>query len=150
MFKHGRKSEFVCYSVNEKIKYYKSKLNSKTMTEKQTEYAKQRLAELTELKARTFSEPELIITDDKKFGDGISKPRLCTVIDTDDKGRVLVVPVVKRTVNTIILDNDHSRQLGEKRRWIDRSDIYETKYLSGVKPLTSNDKAKIKIILRKK
>lgn len=75
--------------------------------------------------------------------------RLCAVIDEDKQGRVLVSPILERITKAIILDNDHDRQIGEKRKWIDRNDIYENKYIEGVKPLTDNDKSKIKKILRK-
>lgn len=57
---------------------------------------------------------------------------------------------MERTSKSIILDNDYSRQIGDKRKWIDRSNVYENKYIDGVKPLTTNDKSKIKTILRKK
>lgn len=148
MFKHGRNSEFVCYSVNEKIKYYTKMLSSKSPRDR--ERAETRLVQLNGLKARTFVEPDLIVTNDTHFGQKMSKPRLCAVIDADSKGRVYVAPIVHRTSKAIILDNDHDRQLGDKRAWVDRSEIYETKYIDGVQPLTRNDKEKIKKILRKK
>lgn len=149
MFKHS-KTGYTYYSVNEKINHYKEKLKSKFTTAKQKEYAEMRIAELTGLKTRTFAEPALIVTNDTHFGNKMSKPRLCAVIDADNKGHVYIAPVIKRTTKSIILDNDYERQIGDKRAWVDRSEIYETKYIDGVMPLTNNDKAKIKHILRKK
>jgi len=76
---------------------------------------------------------------------------LAVVIDSDDKGRVLVGNIVRRTSKAIILDNDPTRQIGDMRIWIDRSEIYETKIVSeGIKPLSRYDKEKVKTILRKK
>jgi hypothetical protein len=37
----------------------------------------------------------------------------------------------------------------KKKGWIDKSEIYETKYLSNVKPLTKNDKTLINILYKK-
>lgn len=150
MFIHGKTGQ-VYYSIKDKIKYYsKRAFNDKTITPEQKQYALKRLNELKALDKSAYDEPDLIITDDKHFGNGISKPRLCAVIDKDSKGRVCVAPIVKRTIKTVILDNDYDRQIDDKRKWIDRSNIYETKYIDGVKPLTQNDKAKIKKIIRKK
>ena len=155
MFKHG-KTGYTYYSVNEKINHYTAMLKSgktadgKPITGAQKDYARGRLSVLQGLKSRSFVEPDLIVTDDKCFGDPISKPRLCAVIDADKKGRVYVAPVVERTTKSIILDGDYDRQIGDKRKWIDRSEIYETKYIYGVSSLTNNDRAKIKRILRKK
>ena len=55
--------------------------------------------------------PRLFPRTIRLLGNAISKPRVCAVIDTDKKGRVLVAPVEKRTTKTIILDmimNDKS------------------------------------------
>lgn len=149
MFKHGKTGK-VYYSVREKINHYKKRIDDKNLTVAQREYAKQRVGELTYLNNLSYEEPELIVTDDKVFGNGISKPRLCAVIDEDKYGRLYVAPIMERTSKSIILDNDYSRQIGDKRKWIDRSNVYENKYIDGVKPLTTNDKSKIKTILRKK
>lgn len=80
MFKHGKTGK-VYYSVREKINHYKKRIDDKNLTVAQREYAKQRVGELTYLNNLTYTEPELIVTDDKVFGNGISKPRLCAVID---------------------------------------------------------------------
>ena len=49
------------------------------------------------------------------------------------------------------MDNDPTRQIGDTRIWIDRSEIYETKIVSeGIKPLSRYDKERVKTILRKK
>lgn len=156
MFKHG-KTNYTYYSVNEKIKHYNNILKTgktsdgKHLTASRKEYAENRLWQLNNLKGRSFNEPDLIMTNDKHFGNAISKPRVCAVIDTDNKGRVLVAPVVKRTTKAIILDNDYERQIGDRHTWIDRSEIYEVdRYFSNVASLSNNDKAKIKQILRKK
>lgn len=155
MFKHG-KTGYTYYSVNEKINYYTAMLKTcktadgKPISKAKEDYARSRLSLLQGLKSRSFVEPDLIVTDDKCFGDPISKPRLCVVIDADNKGRVFVAPVVERTTKSIILDGDYNRQIGDKRKWIDRSNIYETKYIYGASSLTNNDRAKIKSILRKK
>lgn len=156
MFKHG-KTNYVYYSVNEKIKHYNNILKTgktfdgKVLTASRREYAESRLEYLNSLKNRSFNDPDLIMTNDNHFGNAISKPRVCAVIDTDKKGRVLVAPVEKRTTKTIILDNDYERQIGNKRTWIDRSEIYEVdRYITNVAHLSNNDMAKIKYILRKK
>ena len=72
------------------------------------------------------------------------------VIDADKKNRVLVAPVNQRTTKAIVLDKQPDRQVGERKAWIDKSEIYEIKYIRGVQPLTVYDKTKVKQILRKK
>ena len=64
---------------------------------------------------------------DKHFGNKISKPRAYVVIDEDPKNRLLVSPIEKRSSNCIILNNDITRQIGNKKVWIDKSEIYENK-----------------------
>lgn len=149
MFVHNKTNKFN-YSVNEKLKYYKNIVSSNNFSKHNKDYVFKRINELTLLKNRTFDEPELIVVDDKHFGNGISKPRLAVVFDKDDKGRVLCASVSKRTTKAIILDSDFERQIDERKRWVDRSDIYEIKTIDGVKPLTLNDKLRIKYILGKK
>ena len=90
----------------------------------------------------------MIVTDDKKFGNGISKPRLCIAVKEDNKKRVLVAPIMKVTSNYVILDNNIDRQISKtadgRNKWLDRNDIYEDKYFSPPLVLTERDKAKIK------
>ena len=149
MFKHS-KTEQIHYSIREKINYYNSIISGKKKgTVAQKRKAKNRLSFLKKLESRTFDEPTLIVTNDKHFGNSIDKPRACVTIDKDSKGRVLVTPVTKRTSKIIILDKDNGRQIGEKRKWIDKSEVYETKYISDLKGLTSYDKNKVVKILKK-
>ncbi len=96
-----------------------------------------------------FSNPCMIVTDDKHFGNKISKPRACVVVDRDDKGRLLVSPVEPRTTKVFVLDKMIDRQVINKKRWIDISEVYETKLIDDLKNLTQYDKHKIIEILRK-
>ena len=104
---------------------------------------------LTKLNNRDFNEPTLVVTDDKVFGNKISKPRLSVVIDKDDD-RLLVLPIYHRTTKQIILDNAPERQIDIRKRWIDKSNVYEDKYIDGAKSLTRYDKKKISLIWGKK
>ncbi|MCM1305888.1 MAG: hypothetical protein NC037_00290 [Bacteroides sp.] len=149
MFIHGKTGKKY-YSVREKLNYFKTRISDKSLSEAQRKYAKTRISELSSINERTYNEPRLVVTDDKVFGNQIHKPRLCAVIDEDKSGKLFVAPIVGRTTKAIILDNDHNRQVGDRRAWIDRSNIYEDKYIEDTKPLTTNDKIKIKNILRKK
>ena len=45
--------------------------------------AEKRLPELQCLDNQGYGDPRIIITDDKKFGNGISKPRLCVAVKED-------------------------------------------------------------------
>ncbi|MDE5601612.1 MAG: hypothetical protein K2J16_03855 [Clostridia bacterium] len=148
MFKHGMTGK-TYYSVREKINYYSGILKGKTpSTPELKEKAKKRLPELQRINEQSYNEPKIIVTDDKKFGNGISKPRLCVAVKEDDKKRVLVAPIMKNNSNYIILDNDIERQISKtsdgKNKWIDRNDIYEGKYIIPHAELTARDKAKIK------
>lgn len=148
MFKHGKTGE-VYYSVREKIKHYnKIAFNDKSATAAQKQHAMQRLNELTAIDKSTYIEPTIIVTDDKRFGNGISKPRLCVAIKEDSKNRIFVAPITKTTSNQVILDNDIERQISKtadgKNKWINRDDIYEVKYISPHSELTERDKRKIK------
>ncbi len=148
MFKHEKTGK-IYYSVREKIKHYsKIAFNDKTATPVQKKHALQRLDELKAIDNVSYNEPTIIITDDKKFGNGISKPRLCVAIKEDDKKRILIAPITKTTSNQVILDNDIERQISKaadgKNKWINRSDVYESKYISPHAELTERDKRKIK------
>ena len=151
MFEHGKNKDKY-YSIREKINYYQKVIKGTVVASAKTKRkAKTRLKTLMKLNERRFEEPTLIVTDDKHFGDGISKPRLAVVVDTDPKkGKLYVASVNQRTSKAIILDNQIDRQIDERKKWIDRSDVYETKYIKGVKPLTRYDKRKIIEIARKK
>ena len=155
MFKHGKTNK-VYYSVNEKINYYNNMLKSgkdkygAPLSSYDKERIKGRLYELNSLKSRSFSEPTMVVTDDKHFGNAMSKPRACVIVGVDKKNRLLAAPVHKRTVKAVILDNDYSHQVEPWERPIDRSDVYEMKYIDGLKPLTDNDKRKIKAVRAKK
>ena len=150
MFKHGMTGK-VYYSVREKINYYKAVIDGRRDAPAATKRkAKLRLKTLEKLNARTFDEPTLIVTDDKHFGNEIAKPRAAAIVDKDNKGRLLVVGIHHRTANEIILDKNPARQISGRKVWIDRSDVYETKDILGLKPLTKYDKEKIKQILQKK
>lgn len=148
MFKHG-KTNYVYYSVREKINYYTDIVQGKIAADdKLKAKAARRLPELQQIDKQSYSEPIVIVTDDKKFGNGISKPRLCIAVKEDNKKRILVAPVMKVTSNYVIFDNNIDRQISKtadgRNKWIDRSDIYEDKYISPRLELTERDKAKIK------
>lgn len=91
----------------------------------------------------------MIVTNDKHFGNGISKPRGCVIIGTDNKNRLLACPVHDREVKSVILENDTSRQVDYKAKPLDRSDVYETKYISDLAELTSGDIKKLKAVHKK-
>lgn len=148
MFKHGKTGK-IYYSVREKIKHYsKIAYNDKTVTPAQKKHALKRLDELKALDNSSYTEPKIVITDDKKFGNGISKPRLCVAIKQDSKSRILVAPIMKTTSNQIILDNNIERQISKtadgRNKWIEHSDVYEEKYITPHLELTERDKRKIK------
>ncbi|MBO5027150.1 MAG: hypothetical protein J6C23_02665 [Clostridia bacterium] len=150
MFIHG-KTKKKYYSVREKINYYKKVIAGKQQAPPTTKRkAKARLRTLQRIDSQTYAEPTFIVTNDKHFGNGIDKPRLGVVIDTDSRGRLLVASVNHRTSKAVILDKQPFRQVDERKKWIDKSEVYETKYIDSVKSLTRYDKAKIIDILRKK
>lgn len=144
MFVHG-KTKQVYYSVREKIKHYsKRAYNDKSVTPEQKAYALKRLGELKALDNQPYTEPRFVVTDDKFFGNGISKPRLCVAVLEDSKQRVMLAPVVKRTTKTMILDEDIERQISDRPvKWVDKNDIYERKYVNSKAELTTHDKAKL-------
>jgi hypothetical protein len=116
MFKHERTGK-VYYSVREKINYYNKIVKGKIEVPASTKRkAKIRLKSLNKLNNRTYEEPTLIMTDDKHFGNSIHKSRIGIVIDKDNKDRVLVKPLHKRTTKSLILSNYPDRQLDEKKR----------------------------------
>ena len=150
MFVHS-KSGKVYYSVREKINHYKAIIaGKKQVPDYVRARAERRLRELQALEQRSFDEPTLVVTNDSKFGNPVSKPRLCVVVDKDDKGRLYVAAVHHRTSNSIILDKQIDRQVDERKKWIDRSEVYDTKLIKGVKPLTRYDRAKIRFIHKRK
>ena len=113
-------------------------------------YALKRLDELKALDRQPYTEPRFVVTDDKLFGNGISKPRLCVAITEDSKQRVMLAPVVKRTAKTMILDEDIERQISDRPvKWVNKNDIYERKYIDSRAELTKYDKAKLNILFRK-
>ena len=148
MFKHGKTGKQY-YSVREKINYYKGVIAGKIQAPAATKRkAKARLKTLTRINNCDYKEPTLIVTDDKRFGNEISKPRVAVVVKQDYKGRLLVAPVNRRDIKTIILDKAPDRQITPRLKALDRSDVYEMKYVSGAKPLTVYDKRKIKEIYK--
>lgn len=150
MFKHEKTGK-IYYSVREKINYYSDILKGKIPATKELKAkAKQRLPELIKVNTQSYDEPIMIVTDDKHFGNKISKPRACVVVGQDSKKRLLACPVHKRTTKTVILENDTSRQVEYKNKPIDRSDVYEAKYISGLTTLTNGDKKRLKAIHGKK
>lgn len=150
MFKHGKTGK-IYYSVREKINYYSKIVNGNvSSTPELKAKAEKRLPELQKINNQSYDEPKIIITDDKFFGNPISKPRLCVAVLEDNKKRVLLVPIVKRSTKTIVLDNDFNRQISNRPiRFVDKNDIYERKYIAGNVELTVYDKAKIKKLFLK-
>ena len=111
MFRHGKTGK-IYYSINEKISYYKRVIageepNASVATKRK---AKGRLKTLERLSKRDFAEPEIIITDDKKFGDHISKPRACVVVEKNNNS-LRVAPLNGRETKYIILDKNIDRQI---------------------------------------
>ena len=148
MFKHGKTGQ-TYYSVREKINYYTDIVKGKRAADDRLmAKAKRRLPELQQIDRQSYSEPKVIVTDDKKFGNGMSKPRLCIAVKEDSKKRILVAPLMSVTSNYVILDNNIDRQISKtadgRNKWIDRSDIYEDKYITPRLELTKRDIAKIK------
>lgn len=138
------------YSVQEKIKHYSSMLERKDISLDKKKLAKQRLIELKAIDNCLYDEPTMIITDDKYFGNPSSKLRACVVVGVDNKQQLLACPVRKRTIKTVILENDTDRQMDSTVKILKRKDVYETKNISGLASLTSGDKKKIKAIHSKK
>ncbi len=150
MFKHEKTGK-IYYSVREKINYYSGILKGKIPATKELkEKATKRLLELQKINTQSYDEPVMIVTDDKHFGHKMSKPRACVVVGQDSKKRLLACPVHSRTAKTVILENDTSRQVESKPKPIDRSEVYETKYISGLAILTNSDKKRLKAIHEKK
>ena len=76
-------------------------------------------------------------------------------VETLSKGNIFVVPIYERAIETktIVFDKNINRQASVnshgKARYLDKSDVYEQKYISKKFNLTKYDKAKIKEIFRK-
>lgn len=150
MFTHGRTGQ-TYYSVREKINYYKKRaFNDNTVSIEQKQYALKRLGELKAVDKQSYDEPTMIVTNDKRLGNGIDKPRACVVLGREGKNWLRVSPVLKRTVDAVILDNDITRQIGSGQKLISDTEVYELKYLKGLQPLTENDKKKIRALHKKK
>lgn len=150
MFTHGKTGK-VYYSVREKINYYSEVLKGKKPATKELRAkAEKRLHELQRINNQSYAEPTMIVTDDKHFGNAISKPRACVVVGQDSKQRLLTCPVYDRTTKIVILENDTSHQVDKKVKFLDRSDVYETKYISDLATLTSGDKKRLRAIYAKK
>lgn len=150
--KTNKKVKQRVYSIQEKIKHYsdiaKGKKTYKDVTKTQ---ARKRLVELKELNKRTFAEPEIVITDDFNFGNTAHKARGCVVVGKKGDGLILA-PINKRVTNCVVMDEHPDRQVSNNSdgnlRVIGRKDIYETKYIATMKPLTQYDKAKIKEVFK--
>lgn len=140
------KTKKIYYSIEDKIKHYteisKGKKQYKGVTKTQ---ARKRLSELKELKARTFNEPELVVVDDTKFGNPGNKPRLAVAIGAKEN-KVRVSPFHNRKTKVLILDNYTDKQLDQRGAWVDKTDLYEIKYITPTYPLTQSDKRKIKTL----
>ena len=155
-FEHGKTGKKF-FSVREKINYYKDVISGKrkNVSVVVKRKAKIRLRSLIKINNQSYDEPRLIVTDDKHFGNNISKPRLSVAYGEDSKGRIFVVPIKKREkeTKTIIFDKHIDRQASVnshgKARYLDKSDVYEQKYVSNNFKLTKYDIAKIKEILKK-
>jgi len=149
MFIHSKTNKKY-YSVREKIKYYKSIIEGKLNVDISTKRkARLRLRSLYKIEKQSYSEPTLVVTDDSHFGNGVKKPRLCVAFGIDNKQRIKVFPIRKRTTNSIIIDNNLDRQIESNYRWLDKSDIYEIKYIDNVKPLSKSTKKIIKHLHKK-
>ena len=62
----------------------------------------------------------------------------------------MLAPVVKRTAKTMLLDEDVDRQVSDRPvKWVNKSDIYERKYIDSKAELTKYDKAKLGVLFRK-
>ena len=154
MFIHGKTGK-IYYSIKEKIDYYekivrKEKTDVPITTKRK---APLRLKTLKKLDQRTFDEPTLVVTDDKFFGNGISKSRPVVVVDKRNDGKFFVAPLQHVTSKQVVLDNNIGYQVSKtadgKNKWISKNDIYETKNLSSLKSLSKNDKRKIKDLYKK-
>lgn len=105
--------------------------------------------ELRKIENQSYSEPTLIVTNDKRLGNKIDKPRACVVIGTKGKDWLRVCPIVERTTKAVIMDNDMDHQVDHTEKYIDRSEVYELNSIDTLKNLTENDKKKIRYIHKK-
>ena len=133
MFFHGKTGK-PYYSIRDKIKYYnKRAYNDSSVTAEQKAYALKRLGELKALDKQPYNEPRFVVA-----------------VTEDDKQRVMLAPVVKRTAKTMLLDEDVDRQVSDRPvKWVNKSDIYERKYIDSKAELTKHDKAKLGVLFRK-
>lgn len=138
------------YSIREKINHYTAILNGKKKYPVSKEYAEMRLKELKALDKRTFSEPTIIATCDRYLNGKEFKPRAGVVVGKNNAGKLLVCPIRKRTTKTVILENDITRQVEAGAISLDCAEVYETKLIDGLKPLSKSDIQKIKAIHAKK
>ena len=61
----------------------------------------------------------------------------------------MLAPILGRKTKTMILDEDTGRQISDKPvKWVDKSDIYERKYIDSKTELTKYDKEKLRILFR--
>ena len=156
MFTHGKTGQKY-YSVREKINYYKKIISGKItdVPVSTKRKAKARLKSLEKINNQSYNEPRLIVTDDKHFDHKMSKPRLAVAYGENAKGNIFVVPIYERAgeTKTIVFDKNINRQASVnshgKARYLDKSDVYEQKYVSKDFNLTKYDKAKIKEIFKK-
>lgn len=124
------------------------------MKEDRRAYVQRRLPALRALNDRSFEEPTLVVTDGRHFGNGMSKPRLCVAHASDVKGRVRVAPVVRNSGKYCSLDSLPDRVISDQNnQYIDRSDIFEEKYVTmpdgSTVCLTDNDRRKIRYLFAK-
>lgn len=140
------------YSIQEKIQHYTDIANGKKKyNDISKAKAKQRLNELKELDRRTFDEPEIIVTDDNIFGNKQHKARGCVVVGKQGNN-LIVAPINKRDTSYVVLDEHPDRQISNNSngnlQTVDRTAVYETKYIDTIKPLTKYDKVKIKEVFK--
>ena len=132
------------YSIEDKIKHYSDiSKGRKTYKNVTKTYARKRLSELKELRNRTFDNPDLVVVNDTHFGNKGDKPRLAVVIGRKNEF-IRVSPFHKRKTNALVLDNYTEYQLDERGGWVKDKDVYETKYIEPVYPLSNSDKKKSK------
>ena len=149
MFKFGKdEKEKEYFSIREKIDHYTKRLkNVKSLTDGQRKYAEKRLKQLKQIDAQSYSQPTLVLTDDTKYGNKLSKPRVAIVVKTRDNGELLVAPLYKTTSKQVVLDRDCGRQISKtgdgKNKWLTRDDIYDLRDVTDIEPLTEYDKRKI-------
>ena len=77
---------------------------------------------------------------------------MCAAIKEDDKSKILAAPMHKRTTNIIVFDKNVNRQISNNsdghNKWIDKAEVYESKYIHENMDLTEYDIEKIKEIYK--